>query len=117
MSHIDFENFKRRYPALAPAWDALAHWRSEHPDRQYFDVREIVAPNRGITADIILQSVEVLLESGCVRQVYKVVHPHHNVVIGGEYDSPLKVPDRVRGRFDEWVETAEAEVIPLLREV
>lgn len=120
MSHIDLENFRRKHPKLTVVWDAFKHWQSKNPDRQYLDVREVVVSEEGISIELALEAVEVLLESGHVRQVYKFVHPVYQA-IGPDYDSPLKAPDEVpdaaRGQLDEWIDTSEAELVPLLRGV
>ena len=115
-NEIDFEHFKCNYPELTPAWDAFERWQVKYPNYKYLDIRDIVTSERDISIDLIINSIEVLLESGQVCQVYKVLHPIYNV-IGNEYSSPLEVPNKVRVRSGEWVDTDETEIIPLLREV
>ena len=115
MLHIDYTNLKINNPSLTPAWEAFERWQVQNCARQYLDVREVFALDSDISARIILEAVEILLESGTVRQVYKVLHPVYKV-IGPDFNSPLEVPHEVRNRFDQLVSTDEAEIVPLLRE-
>lgn len=84
------------------------------------DLREVLVPRNGVVEryrlEMLMAAIEALLNAGVVRQVYKVVDPVSQVPVGQEFESPLNLPDRVLGRFDEWVETSEADVVPLLRE-
>jgi hypothetical protein len=116
MSHIDFDSFKARRPDLKQAWYALEHWRRRNPNRQYMDLKAVAALDRDVPTVHLLAAVEILLNAGVVRQVYKVVDPVQHVPVGDDFDSPLSIPPKVRGRFDQWVQTADAEIVPLLKE-
>ena len=45
------------------------------------------------------------------RFVYRVLDPINRVLIGDEYNSQSDIPEQIRGRFDELIDTTECEIV------
>jgi len=55
----------------------------------------------------------LLCDKGFFRQVYMVVAPS-GVLADGKYDDPRRIPVRVADRWNQYFETAEADIVAVL---
>ncbi|HLO41944.1 MAG TPA: hypothetical protein VK176_13040 [Phycisphaerales bacterium] len=115
MSLIDFASFSSRYPDLAAVWQAWS--RADKPHRHYLDFRDVLRRGSGLDPKDVLRASNILLDSGAVEQVYKVVDPHSETLVGPDLDDPLKVPPTVAGAFAETIRTDETDIVPVLKKV
>jgi len=116
MSRIDFSAFKTEQPALAPTWDALAHWFREHKKVRLIDTRRLGSEVAGVRPTDLAVAITILVNRGLFEQVYGVVAPSTRTLVDQLFRTPTEIPERLRDRFAHEFNTDDAEVVPLLRE-
>jgi hypothetical protein len=102
-------------PDLAVVWEPLVSWISHHSSSRYLDPRNLVQDLRNIPVQKLNRAIDVLIDQGYLVQVYKLIDPGSHTLLSGEYPSPPAVPEKVRDRRDQWIDTDDLEIVPFLK--
>ncbi len=109
----NFDTLAAERPDLGPTLIRVSEWVHSHPDWNVIDPRELARQLRDVDSYALALALRYLVQKGVLRQVYMVVTPS-GVLADGEYTDLRSVPERVRDRFNNPFETAEADIVPIL---
>jgi hypothetical protein len=114
MLPTNFDTLANENSALRPAVKRLKEWVERHADRSVLDPR-VLARDLGDVDPYLLSVLLVgLVKIGLYRRVYMVETPS-GVLAEGEYDDPLKIPDRVQDRSFNYFDPTETEIVPVYK--
>ena len=113
MLPTNFATIVAERPDLAPILDEVAVSIRNHPQWEFLDPRELSRSLVGVDTWMLVSTLGLLVAKGLFRQVYKVVTPS-GVLADGTFDDPRKIPPRLPDRWNQYFETAEADVVAVL---
>jgi hypothetical protein len=106
----NFNALAAEIPHLHKAWQALFQWNLRHPKETYLDLR-VLGREEPFTDPVQLAlALQEMKRRGFVRQVFRVVTPGLEM-IAKDFDSPRKIPARLKDRNGRWVETDSADIV------
>lgn len=115
MSPISFDPSTAEDPATRDALERIMMWWRGHSDKRTLDPRELVRALPDVEPVALADGLHLLRSEGLLRLVYMVESPE-GVLLGGEYGSPMEVPDVVEGRFAQPVSTEDLRIVQVFRE-
>lgn len=115
MLPTNFATLASEYPDLSLVWKRLAAWVQSHPNRKMIDPKTLARNMRDVPPQVLLEAFHVMVQHGMLRQAF-AVESSNGQLLSGLYDSPLDVPEKVRGSFEEWIDTDDARVVPVFVE-
>ncbi|MGA2001287.1 MAG: hypothetical protein ABSG52_14955 [Terriglobales bacterium] len=113
MLPTNFDTLAAEHPQLKRALLEIREWIRTHPDWNVLDPRVLSESLRKVDSFTLAYALHLLVQHGLLRQVYMVVTPS-GVLAEGEYDDPKKIPLKVPDRFNNYFETSEADIVPVL---
>ena len=69
-----------------------------------------------VEAKALAKALDVLIEAGLIRQVYKVATPNGGLT-EEEFDDPREIPEKLPDMWEHYFETAEADIVPVFKRV
>jgi hypothetical protein len=107
MSQTNLDALADQHPDLREPLRRLGMWLKEHPD-------PIIIPSRvgGIEAYALASALMLLTKTGVLHRLYKVKTPS-GVYADGEFEDVSEIPARLPDRFNNYFDTAEADVTPV----
>jgi hypothetical protein len=79
------------------------------------DPRTLAREWPDVRTEQLAVALQLLVQSGVLRQVFKVLTPN-GVLVDAEFDDPRAIPDRVSDRFNHYFDTAEADIVPVFKQ-
>lgn len=116
MSRINFANLTSERPDLKDVWSSLSEWMTAHPSVNTIEPHVIASQMRKpVDPWMIATAMQVLVDSGDARRVFKVEDPQ-GCLVGPDFNSPLDVPEEMPGRFgDNWFRTDDGRIVVVFR--
>lgn len=118
MSSINFSNLQSESPELAQEWRVLANWFRDHEGAKTVSpvaVAMFSYPNQRASFDQVVQlarALSILADRGVLHRRFAVEAPSGQL-LHPYYDTLEEIPKRVRGSFEDWVDTRDAEIRPI----
>jgi hypothetical protein len=112
----NFADLMRDHPELSHVWSRLDDWVRKHPTRRVIDPKALARNLRDVSPQQLMAALQVLVSHKLIRPVFVIEAPNGQI-LSGIYDSPMDVPNRVPGTFEEWIETDDASIVPAYVEV
>lgn len=116
MSPINFDALIDEHPESKRALLKLKKWMQAHGDAQVIYPTILAREVRDIDPASLASALTLLERIGFLRRVYKVLTPN-GVFADQEFDDPTKIPERLPDRWENYFDTAEADVIPIFKKV
>jgi hypothetical protein len=116
MSQINFEALVRQHPEYTRALRKLDSWMRGQIDLRFINPRLLAKEVTGVDKAELAGALTALQQAGYLRRVYKVLTPS-GVIADGEFEDPTQIPERLPDRFDNYFDTAEADILPIFRMV
>jgi hypothetical protein len=119
MSQINFGPIAEQHPEYRSLLRKLELWLAERASRRRassaptIDPRDLSRAWPEVDRLSLAILLRLLVETGAYRRVYKVITPS-GAFADGDFDDPTKIPPKLPDRFNEYFETAEADVVPIL---
>jgi hypothetical protein len=107
----DFTSLVSKHPELGDAWPCVRQWLQQWSAVPFLDIRELARICTDATPVQMAKAIELLVESGLLKQVYRIESPD-GFLVSEEYTSPDQIPRRLRDRADRFFDTSEGEIIP-----
>jgi hypothetical protein len=114
MSPSNFEILANENPRLRREILRVGEWVHQHADWNLIDLRVLSKDMRDLDPGLLTIALGRLVDSGAFRRVYKVVTPS-GVLAEGDFDDPTTVPELVRDHWGHSFETADADIVPVLK--
>jgi hypothetical protein len=114
MLPTNFDTLASENSALRPVVNKLKQWVERHTDWTVLDPRVLAADLRDVDPYLLSVLLGGLVRIGLYRRVYMIETPS-GVLADGEYDDPLKVPDRVHDRDFHYFDPRETEIVPVYK--
>lgn len=107
MSQINFDALAREHPELRKAFKRLGIWLKKHPD-------QVIIPSKigGVEAFALASALMLLTKNGVLHRLYKVRTPS-GVYADGEFEDVSQIPSRLPDRFNNYFDTADADITPV----
>lgn len=116
MLRTNFGTLADKNPELRPAILRLQEWVRYHADWSVLDPRIVTQDLWDVDPFLLSAAFLELVRHGLYRRVYMVLTPS-GVLAEGEYEDPLKIPEKVPDRFFNYFPTAEADIVPVFKPV
>jgi hypothetical protein len=122
MSPINFEPIAKLHPEYRTLLADLAMWLAKRAmgfkrERMpTIDPRDLAKAWPNVDRMDLSLLLHLLVQAGAFRTVYKVITPS-GVMADGEFDDPRQIPEKLPDRFNEYFDTSEADVVPILKPV
>lgn len=116
MSPVSFEHLAKQNPKYKRALRKLEAWINAHPQDRVLNPSKLGRDLRNVGAADLTTALTLLMEAGLLRRVYKVLTPS-GVIADREFDDPLKIPEKLPDRFEQYFETADADIVPMFRRI
>jgi hypothetical protein len=116
MSQINFEALARQHPEYERALRKLDSWMRRQADLHVINPKSLAKEITGVDEAELAGALTLLQQAGHLRRVYKVLTPS-GVITDGEFEDPTKIPERLPDRFENYFDTAEADILPIFRMV
>lgn len=110
----NYDSLVAKYPWSREALDGIAGWVRSHADWNLIDPRVLSKDLRHLDPLVLAAALELLIDSGLLRQVYMVATPDTGVLAEGVFDDVEKIPDRLNDRFERPFDTSEADIVAVL---
>jgi len=113
MSPISLDDLAKKHPDLKRALRLLGKWLRKHSD-------PILVPATlsrqidGLDQYELASALVLLAKSGLLIKRYKVVTPS-GVYADGEFSEVSEIPERLPDRFNNYFDTADADILPIFR--
>lgn len=114
MLFIDFVSLADRYPDMGAVWIALAEWSKDHSQVSYIVPHLVARDLAKIVPEELNRAFDILVEEQSYAQVYRVLNPSTLTFLPGAWESLTDVPDRIPDRWNMLIDTADAQIIPVL---
>jgi hypothetical protein len=116
MSPINFEALAKQHPEHRRSLRKLDSWMTKHAGVRVINPKLLAKEISGVNAGELAATLTLLERIGHLRRVYKVLTPS-GVLADGEFRDPTEIPDRLPDRFENYFDTAEADVLPIFKMV
>lgn len=113
MSRVNFDALASEHPESKNALNELEAWLRRHKDARII-YPQILAREVFIDPIALVTALELLVEAGALRRVYKVTTPN-GVLTDEEFDDPRNIPSQLPDRRNRYFDTAESDVIPVFQ--
>ena len=100
-------------PAVAAALERFAEFVASHPKWDSIDFRTVTRAMPDIDPLAMARAIHALVENGVLRQLYSVTTPSGSLT-NEKFERPSQIPAKLPDRFNEYFETAEQDVVPVL---
>lgn len=111
----NFDSLTADRPELTESFSRLAKLINEHPNWNEINPREIRKfLGHNVDKWQMANALDYLVERGWLHQVYVVITPS-GVMANDEFEDPSDIPERLPDRFNQYFDTAEADVVPILK--
>lgn len=115
MSRINFVDLSTERPDLGSVWKRFADWVEDHPNKRIIDPRALARSLRDVSTDDLFEACRVMVAHRLLKQGF-MVEARNGQLVGDVYSSPLDIPESIAGGFEEWVDTADANVVAVFVE-
>jgi hypothetical protein len=109
----NFDSLVAKYADLRDPLTRLAEFVQAHSSWDVIDSRVLANELRDVDPWSLARAVQVLIDTGALLQLYAVTTPS-GALAENRYYTPLEIPGRLPDRFNQYFDTAEQEVIPVL---
>jgi hypothetical protein len=116
MSQINFEALAKQHPEYKRALRKLDSWLTGHPALRVINPKLLAKEISGVDKAELAAALMLLEQAGHLKRVYKVLTPS-GVLAEGEFQDPAEIPKRLPDRFENYFDTAEADVLPIFKMV
>lgn len=116
MSPINFDALISEHPESKRALRKLEEWLQKHRDVQDINPTVLAREVRDVDPVSLASALTLLVSIGFLRLVYIVLTPS-GVYTSQEFDDPTKIPEKLPDRWENYFDTAEADVIPIFKKV
>jgi len=114
MLPTNFDTLANENSALRPVVQKVKEWVKGHADKSLLDPRILARDLRDVDPYLLTLLLVGLVRIGLYRRVYMVETPS-GVLADGEYDDPLKIPDRVPDNFYNYFDPMETDIVPVYK--
>jgi hypothetical protein len=116
MSQISFDDLIKQHPEYRRALKKLDEWLRGYPRSALIDPKSLARDLHGVNTADLAGALSLLVRVGILQRVYKVLTPS-GVLAEGEFEDPTRIPQRIADRFNNYFDTAEADVVPIFKKV
>ena len=109
----NYEPIAGKHPELRTALGRISDWVRQHREWDLLDPRVLAKDLRDLDAQQLAAALVVLGTSELFRRVFMVTTPSGSLA-DGKYESPRQIPGRLADRFEQYFDTAESDVVPVL---
>ena len=109
----NFDRLVARNSHLGRALREFAAFVDAHPNWESIDSRLLARALTDIDPWELARAIQILIDVGSIRQAYKVTTPSGSLS-DATFDSPLEVPAKLPDRFEEYFETSEQDIVPVI---
>jgi hypothetical protein len=117
MSPINFGAIADQHPEYRNLLGKLERWIAERASKRRgvpdIDPRDLARAWPDVDRITLAIMLRLLVEAGAYRRVYKVITPS-GALADEDFDDPRKIPPKLPDRFNEFFDTSEADVVPIL---
>jgi hypothetical protein len=118
MLPINFEPIANQHPEYRNLLGKLERWLAERVKRRTavvptIDPRDLAKAWPEVDRITLAILLRLLVEAGAYRRVYKVITPS-GAMADQDFDDPRSIPSQLPDRFNEYFDTSEADVVPIL---
>lgn len=117
MSSSVFANLRKSHPALSKVLAGIEKWFAAHSTLQVVDPRRVRRSLKGSSPEELGEALSLLVDRGYFDQLYAVELPNGVLLSEPLVPTPLDMPDRLRDRYDNPINTSTAHLVPVLRKV
>jgi hypothetical protein len=114
LSPSSFETLANENRPLRREILRLGEWLGEHQGWNMVDLKILSRDLRDLDPARLAIALGTLVDTGAFRRVYKVVTPS-GVLAEGDFDDPLCIPERVRDRWGNSFNTADADIVVVFK--
>lgn len=108
-----FEHIAEEHPELRTVLGRISQWIRAHQDWNVLDTRILARDLADVDALLLAAALHVL-STGPFRRAYMITTPS-GVLFEEQFDDPRQIPDRVPDRFNRYFDTAESDIVPVLK--
>lgn len=101
------------HPALGLALRKVSDFVRAHPNWNEIDSRLLSKSLREIDTWDLARAILILIDAGALRQLYRVTTPS-GTLSDALFETPSDVPAKLPDRFNEYFDTAEQDLVPVL---
>jgi hypothetical protein len=99
--------------AVASALQRFARFVGAHPQWDSIDFRAVARELPEIEPALLVRAIGLLVDRGILRQVYSVTTPSGSLT-EEKFDRPTDVPEKLADRYQEYFDTADQDIVPVL---
>ena len=118
MLSINFSTLKTETPELSRSWEVLERWVRTHSDAKVLSPAAITQFMKHESdfswddAGNLAAALDLLAAKGILSRRF-AVQSSAGQLVSPFYGSRDQIPRRVRGEFEEWIDTRDAEIRPV----
>ena len=115
MSRVNLEHLISEHPESESALRKLESWLNKRRTPDDITPREL-ARNVPVEPAALAAALGLLVQAGILRRVYRVQKPN-GVMLPREFNDPREIPDRLPDRREQYIDTSDADVVPVFKQV
>jgi hypothetical protein len=116
MSQINFEALAKQHPEHKRALRKLGSWLARNKEVRVINPKLLAREISDADKTELAAALTLLERAGYLQRVYKVLTPS-GVMAEGEFQDPTEIPEKLADRFENYFDTAEADVLPVFKMV
>lgn len=115
MSQPNFEALVSEHPESKRVLRKLESLLKKHRPGSVITPKEL-ARNVHVESKVLADALDLLIQAGLLRQVYKVTTPS-GILADAEFDDPREIPERLPDPWEHYFDTSESDVVSVFKRV